>query len=153
MKIERKLKAYQTGFTMIELIAFAVILYVVGAMTIPRFFELANAEQGTEIKNIASALTSMASLNHANNISYDAGLSNIRPVEVVSCQNVTALLEVELDKGYRIEAGQGVTIEHNGINIEGGSSSCFIAFDSNKDGVFNLNDEPRESFIAYGVRN
>ncbi len=153
MTIETKIKTYETGFTMIELIALVVILYVLGATTISRFIDFSNAGQGDEIKNIASALTSMASLNHANNIAYDAGLSNVAPVEIVNCQSVAVLLDVDLHKEYRIEVGQGVTIEHNGVDSEGGSSSCFIAFDTNSDGAFDLNDEPRESFMAYGVRN
>lgn len=153
MKIQRKLIMYQAGFTMIELIAFVVILYVLGATAVSRFIGFSQAEQGAEIKNIASALTSAASLNHANNIAYDAGLSNSIPIEVANCQSVAVLLEAELDKKYLIESGQGVVVEHNGIHTEGGTASCFIAFDANNDGVFDVDDEPRESFMVYGVHN
>jgi prepilin-type N-terminal cleavage/methylation domain-containing protein len=147
------MKQVESGFTLIELISVVAILVVVAATTVPRFIDIPNAAKDAAIKDIVGALTTATSLNHANNIAYDASLSSSKPLEITDCESSAELLEAGLDKQYLIELGLGISIEDGGVADEGGYSECLVAFDSNNDGVFNVTDEPRGSFTTYGVRN
>ena len=147
------MKKSEMGFTLIELIAVIVILGVLAATAVPRFIDLSSAAQNAAINNIAGVLTSVTSLNHANNIARDAGLSTSNPFEIISCDSAEVLLEGGLDTQYFIESGRGISIGDGGVFKEGGASECLVAFDSNSNGLFNVTDEPRSSFTAYGVRN
>jgi len=147
------MRSNEVGFTLIEMFAVVVIVAVMAAVAVPRFINHSTAAQDVAINTIAGVLTSASSLNHANNLARDAGLSTFDSLEISSCNGVEILLEEGLDKSYVIENSPGISIDKDGVFKEGGSSICLVAFDSNGDGLFSMTDQPRGTFTVYGVRN
>ncbi|MBX2809661.1 MAG: type II secretion system GspH family protein [Cellvibrionaceae bacterium] len=144
--------AEEAGFTLIELIAVIVILGVLAATAVPRFIDLSDAAQQATVNSIAGALSSAASLNHANNIAYDASLTTVEPTVVSNCVETAALLKGGLHTQYFVQTGRGTTLDGGGIANEGGLSECRIAYDSNGNGQYTASDTPFATFTTYGVR-
>lgn len=145
------LRSYK-GFTLVELMAVIVILGVLAATAIPRFVNLNDAAKQASVDGIAGALASGASLNHAQNIAFDAGLTSDEPMPISSCEDVVALIEGGLDANYHVMTNGGNEISGGGIASEGGVSTCSVRYDSNQNGSYDNTDTPSANFTAYGVQ-
>ena len=146
------MKRNEAGFTLIELMAVIVILGVLAATAIPRFVDLSGSAKSAAVEGMAGSLASAASLNHAQNIANDAGLTTTAPVTVNTCDDVSSLLDGGLDSDYYIQTTAGTTVSGGGIATEGGVSTCTVSYDSSGNNAYDAADTPDATFTVYGVQ-
>lgn len=126
-------RSAQQGFTMIELIVVIVILGVLAATALPKFFDLGTEAKSAALQGVVGAANSAMSLNYGA-----CAIANHTPgakcIKVSNCSDTTNVLQGGLPTGYTIAAaaiGTGAA-GSNGVNAtctvtqtSGGATATF----------------------------
>jgi MSHA pilin protein MshA len=113
-----KKRSAQAGFTMIELIVVIVILGVLAATALPKFFDLGSEARAAALQGVVGASNSAMSLNFGS-----CAIANHAPgakcIKVANCTDVKDVLQGGVPNGYTVTAaaiGAG-TAGSNGVNV------------------------------------
>jgi MSHA pilin protein MshA len=93
------MRRQQGGFTLIELVMVIVILGILAATAIPRFFDLTGEAQQAATDGMAGALGSASAINFAVR-----SIDNTKGVVVNNCTDIASAMEGGLDADYSITA-------------------------------------------------
>jgi MSHA pilin protein MshA len=117
----RSLARNQQGFTLIEIIAVLVLLGILAAVAVPKYFDLQDGAAQNAVNAVAGNLSSASSMNFAASLLNATGVESIK-----NCTDVEKLLDGGLPDNYKITA----------LAITTGTVSCTLKGEKNKTATF-----------------
>lgn len=123
------MRSKQDGFTLIELVVVIVILGVLSAIAIPRFFNLSGEARLAAVRGVASAATTGFAINHA------ARRASASGTVAITGANATAICTVAI-LGSVMTGGMpaGYTV------VAGTSQACNTAANDGRNGTCSVRD-------------
>jgi MSHA pilin protein MshA len=134
------MRSQQSGFTLIELIVVVVILGILSAFAVPRFFNLSGEARYANLQALAGSIRSAAALAHSKQLAAGAGAATsvtwgsntvtmINRYPRASAAGVTAALE-SISGFTAAYSGDGTSAAHTAtFSADGASGTCQVVYD------------------------
>lgn len=100
------MKQTNGGFTLIELVVVIVILGILAAVAVPKFFDLSGEADQAAVSGVAGALASASSINFAAKRAGSASAVNINTATVCDNTTLNAIMQGGIPSGYTV-SGSG----------------------------------------------
>jgi MSHA pilin protein MshA len=98
MEQRKSLMRNQEGFTLIEIIAVLVLLGILAAVAVPKYFDMQEQAEARALEGVAGNIASAVSLKFAKSL-LD---STVDPVEECTAADINTALEGGIPAGYTI---------------------------------------------------
>lgn len=96
------MKKANSGFTLIELVVVIVILGILAAVAVPKFFDLSGEADQAAVSGVAGALSSASSINFAAKKAGSSSAVNISTATVCDSATLGAIMQGGIPSGYTI---------------------------------------------------
>ena len=120
----------QRGFTLIEVVMIIVILGILAAVAIPRFFNPIESEQTLATKDIANSLDAASAINYAS-CNATSNIDNpSHCIKITQCSDIAAIITPKLTlgpTGGAIESTYNLAVD-NTVATNGTEATCILQY-------------------------
>lgn len=131
------MRKQQSGFTLVELIVVVVILGILSAFAVPRFFSLSGEARLANINALAGAIRSAAALAHSKQLAAGAaatadvnwGGGNITMINRYPTANAAGIVaSLEDTSGFSESAGGALATSTITFSADNATGTCQVAY-------------------------